>query len=55
LEARGLHWHATVSDGAPAMQQACATVDPDGQPSVLVFNETDRCESFVYEGEENHS
>jgi hypothetical protein len=30
-QARGLHWHATVSDGAPAMQQACATVDPDGQ------------------------
>ena len=25
-----------------------------GDPSVLVFNETDRCESFVYEGEENH-
>ena len=31
LQARGLHWHATVSDGAPAMQQACATVDPQGQ------------------------
>ena len=30
-QARGLHWHATVSDGAPAMQQACATVDPHGQ------------------------
>jgi hypothetical protein len=30
-QARGLHWHATVSDGAPAMQQACATVDPVGQ------------------------
>lgn len=30
-QARGLHWHATVSDGAPAIQQACATVDPDGQ------------------------
>ncbi len=31
LQARGLRWHATVSDGAPAMQQACATVDPQGQ------------------------
>jgi hypothetical protein len=31
LQARGLRWHATVSDGAAAMQQACATVDPDGQ------------------------
>jgi hypothetical protein len=30
-QARGLHWHATGTDGAPAMQQACATVDPDGQ------------------------
>jgi hypothetical protein len=30
-QARGLRWHATVSDGAPAIQQACATVDPDGQ------------------------
>jgi transposase-like protein len=30
-QARGLRWHATVSDGAPAMQQACATVDPQGQ------------------------
>ncbi len=30
-QARGLRWHATVCDGAPAMQQACATVDPDGQ------------------------
>ncbi len=30
-QARGLRWHATVSDGAPAMQQACALVDPDGQ------------------------
>ncbi len=30
-QARGLHWHATVSDGAPAMQQACRVVDPDGQ------------------------
>lgn len=30
-QARGLCWHATVSDGAPAMQQACATVDPHGQ------------------------
>jgi hypothetical protein len=30
-QARGLRWHATVSDGAPAMQQACATVDPTGQ------------------------
>jgi hypothetical protein len=28
---RGLRWHATVSDGAPAMQQACTVVDPDGQ------------------------
>ncbi|MCA1599986.1 MAG: hypothetical protein LC769_13440, partial [Chloroflexi bacterium] len=31
LQARGVRWHATVSDGAPAMQQACATVDPAGQ------------------------
>ncbi len=30
-QARGLRWHATVSDGAPAMQQACAVVDPQGQ------------------------
>jgi hypothetical protein len=30
-QARGLRWHATVSDGAPAMQQACRVVDPDGQ------------------------
>jgi len=30
-QARGLRWHATVTDGAPAMQQACSTVDPDGQ------------------------
>ena len=30
-QARGLRWHATVTDGAPAMQQACATVDPTGQ------------------------
>ena len=30
-QARGLRWHATVSDGAPAMQQACATLDPEGQ------------------------
>ena len=30
-QARGLRWHATVSDGAPAMQQACHLVDPDGQ------------------------
>ncbi len=30
-QARGLRWHATVSDGAPGMQQACATVDPQGQ------------------------
>jgi hypothetical protein len=30
-QARGLRWHATVSDGAPAMQQACTTVDPAGQ------------------------
>jgi hypothetical protein len=30
-QARGLRWHATVSDGAPAMQQACAVVDPAGQ------------------------
>jgi hypothetical protein len=28
---RGLRWHATVSDGAPAIQQACSVVDPDGQ------------------------
>jgi hypothetical protein len=31
VQARGLHGHATVSDGAPAMQQACTTVDPAGQ------------------------
>jgi transposase-like protein len=30
-QARGLRWHATVSDGAPAMQQACQVVDPNGQ------------------------
>ncbi len=30
-QARGLRWHATVSDGAPAMQQACTVVDPAGQ------------------------
>ena len=30
-QARGLRWHATVSDGAPAMQQACRVVDRDGQ------------------------
>ena len=30
-QARGLRWHATVSDGAPALQQACVTVDPQGQ------------------------
>jgi hypothetical protein len=30
-QARGLRWHATVSDGAPAMQQACRVVDPGGQ------------------------
>jgi hypothetical protein len=30
-QARGVRWHATVSDGAPAMQQACVTVDPEGQ------------------------
>ena len=30
-QARGLRWHATVSDGAPAMQQACRVVDPNGQ------------------------
>ncbi len=30
VQARGVRWHATVSDGAPAMQQACATVDPAG-------------------------
>lgn len=30
-QARGLRWHATVSDGAPAMQQACRVVDPTGQ------------------------
>lgn len=30
-QAHGLRWHATVSDGAPAMQQACRVVDPTGQ------------------------
>ena len=28
---RGLHWHATVSDGGTAVRAACQSVDPNGQ------------------------
>lgn len=42
-QARGLHWHATVSDGAPAMQQACATVDPQGQHGRDVWHLLQTC------------
>ena len=31
VQARGLRWADTVSDGGLAMQQACAVVDPEGQ------------------------
>jgi hypothetical protein len=30
VQARGLRWAGTVSDGGLAMQQACASVDPEG-------------------------
>lgn len=30
VQARGLRWAGTVSDGGLAMQQACAVVDPEG-------------------------
>jgi hypothetical protein len=42
-KARGLRWHATVSDGAPAMQQACATVDPTGQHGRDVWHLLQTC------------
>jgi hypothetical protein len=42
-QARGLRWHATVSDGAPAMQQACATVDPAGQHGRDVWHLLQTC------------
>jgi hypothetical protein len=42
-QARGLRWHATVSDGAPAMQQACATVDPTGQHGRDVWHLLQTC------------
>ena len=42
-QARGLRWHATVTDGAPAMQQACATVDPDGQHGRDVWHLLQTC------------
>ena len=42
-QARGLHWHATVSDGAPAMQQACRVVDPDGQHGRDVWHLLQSC------------
>ncbi|HVB10019.1 MAG TPA: hypothetical protein VNM16_06590 [Bacillota bacterium] len=31
VQARGLRWAGTVSDGGLAMQQACAVVDPEGR------------------------
>lgn len=43
VQARGLCWHATVSDGAPAMQQACATVDPAGQHGRDVWHLLQTC------------
>jgi transposase-like protein len=43
VQARGLHWHATVSAGAPAMQQACATVDPQGQHGRDVWHLLQTC------------
>lgn len=42
-QARGLRWHATVSDGAPAMQQACRVVDPDGQHGRDVWHVLQTC------------
>jgi len=42
-QARGLRWHATVTDGAPAMQQACITVDPDGQHGRAVWHLLHTC------------
>ncbi len=42
-QARGLRWHASVSDGAPAMQQACATVDPHGQHGRDVWHLLQTC------------
>jgi hypothetical protein len=42
-QARGLRWHATVSDGAPAMQQACTVVDPDGQHGRDVWHLLQSC------------
>ncbi len=42
-QARGLRWHATVSDGAPAMQHACATVDPQGQHGRDVWHLLQSC------------
>jgi hypothetical protein len=42
-QVRGLRWHATVSDGAPAMQQACTVVDPDGQHGRDVWHLLQSC------------
>ena len=42
-QARGLRWHATVSDGAPAMQQAWMTVDPAGQHGRDVWHLLQTC------------
>ena len=42
-QARGLRWHATVSDGARALQQACATVDPEGQHGRDVWHLLQTC------------
>ncbi len=42
-QARGLRWHATVSDGAPAMQQACHVVDPNGQHGRDVWHLLQTC------------
>ncbi len=42
-QARGLRWHATVSDGAPAMQQACSVVDPTGQHGRDVWHLLQSC------------
>ena len=42
-QARGLRWHATVSDGAPAMQQACRVVDPNGQHGRDVWHLLQTC------------
>src|SRR5919202_5257178 len=43
VQARGLRWHATVSDGAPAMQQACLAVDPAGQHGRDVWHLLQTC------------